>query len=161
MQRRLIALVTIPFILLSFTQTPSKKETQDWIKEKIELYAFDDGRTMHKYIITYSGDKLFLHHTLDLDIGGHVSSITIVPLKELMPITFSEKTNTIWLRLKLKGGLNNIVKNTTSLGKTSRTSSVDIILSKNIDDDELRPRLKKAFNHLIVLSGGDLAKQSF
>ncbi len=155
----LIVLSIIPFSL--FSQDATKKETQDWIKEKIELYPFNNGRTINKYKVSFDATNIIIEEQLILDIGGHLISEVTIPLKNLMQVTFEEKAHNIWMYFKIRNNSNEIKDECKSIGETKYISIHPLLLQKSIDSEGLRPRLVKAFNHLVKLSGGKVVEEKF
>lgn len=147
--------------LITFSQNATKKETQDWIKEKIELYPFNDGKTTYVYNVNFDSSSIIINEELTLDIGGHFISKITIPLKNLMQVTFEENISTIWMIFKIRNNKNEIKRESITMKDIDYISTHQIILQKSIDSEKLRPRLTDAFKHLIKLYGGIVVKEKF
>lgn len=174
--RLLICAMTLLFSFISFGQT--LKETQDWIKEKIELYPqsnlTDDSKAIYEYEYTVNFDESNMiissqvtYYTV-LDINPKEEMI--IPLKNLMGITFTEKETMNWLNFRIRGNSKDItIKKLPyiSKGRIIRDEEIEyvsnsqIFLNTSINDDNLKPRLVKAFTHLVKLYGGKVVKEKF
>ena|SRR5690606_1676843 len=161
-----IIVAALTFLTLSFysyAQDATKKETQDWIKEKLELYAYqDDGKTEYKYKISFDDKNIIVDEELMLDImANNLIQKTIIPIKNLMQITFEEKQNNVWMYFKIRGNNKEIKCIPKEVNEVNYESKYQLLLSKSIDDENLRPRITKAFKHLVKLYGGVVTKEKF
>lgn len=161
--KKFIFLITIFLSSLNlYSQNSDLKETQDWIKEKIQLYQYqDNGETKYRYKISFDETSILIEESLTLKVlKDPMIKKIIIPIKNLMQIRFEEKESTIWLIFTIRDNAKEI-SNYRSIYGTKFDSTAQIILSKSIDDEELRPRLIKAFNHLVELYGGKTVKEKF
>lgn len=161
--KKITTLILLIIASVSYGQT--KKETQDWIKEKIELYSYSDERSVfNNYVIEYSEEYLIVKNTNKIVLENYESSLksTIwIPIKELTKIRFEEKSDNVWLFLKLKSGKRLIKSKYNGESKTEYLNETEILLEKSINENDLRNRLSTAFNHLIKLYGGTIAEEKF
>lgn len=152
-----LALILLCYIsFLSNSQT--KQETQDWLKEKIKLYGYNsyDG-VQHNYSVSFIDNNLVISNNWALD-GYFFLETMQIPIKKIK-IRFEEKTNTIWMIISTNDGSNSIktVNETETTFKTEYT----VIFDKSIKLEDLPNRLVKSFNHLITLYGGTVVKEAF
>ncbi|WP_026838716.1 hypothetical protein [Gillisia sp. JM1] len=155
----LIILLMVPFFL--FSQDATKKETQDWIKDKIELYAYNDNETAFNYKVNFDATSIIIDEELIHNVGGHLNHKISIPLKNLMQVTFKEKTDNVSMYLKLRNNAVEIKDESIISGETKYTSTYQLMFQKSIDSEGLRPRLTKAFKHLVKLYGGIIVAEKF
>ena len=146
----------------SNSSNPSKEETQQWIKEKIAIHAFDNGHTAHNYYISFDENNLIVNHKLWDDITGTTTtSYERVSINDIDYIYTSEKISTIWLIIKLKTGKTKISSYENENGDVDE--KLIFILNKNFKNDNLPERLKKAFAYLVEVHTGkkNTVKETF
>jgi hypothetical protein len=153
----LLILLCLPFIGLSQT----KDETQNWIKEKIEQYAYTSIDVKHEHTIKYQDDAIWIGKKVLFSFGPGVPSIYTIPIKDISTIRFIEKESTIFLKIQTKGNKLSIVDYNIVTEKEDFQSSLELVMSKDIKNNNLQNRLIKSFNHLIKLSGGTITKEVF
>lgn len=135
--------------------SPSKEETQQWITQKILQFGLDTKDTKQIYKLTFKDDIIIIDHTTTLiSINGNseLHAIKKIPIKKIQSFYFSEKSSSYWLTF-------NMINNEASISveydelPIKMYSSTDLILSKNIQSDNMKDRLLKALNHLLELYG--------
>jgi hypothetical protein len=152
----------ILFILIVnkiYSQT--KKETEDWIKSKIEGYNYRDGKhNFHEYEVLFDKGNMFVLHPIN-----KVNFCYQIPLIE---ITNVEITTNNWggytLMLKCKSNkciMNGEYNNNIFYSDGNAWSKVELFLSKLFGDENLPDRMKKAISHLVTLNGGTIKKEVF
>lgn len=143
----------------------TKEETVEWISQKIRQYSYQDidGSVKHNYNIDQKEDHLVVKNTSTIvsNLGiQKLTAITGIPIKSIESVYFIEKPNNYWLTINMKGGQNLIVTKYEGL-PSEISSSTELILSKDIDKENLKERLLRAFNHLIELQTGKSKKETF
>ena len=161
--KSIITLLLLGISISTFSQT--KKETEDWISEKIELYSYSNEYDIfNSYIITYDEDNMIVKNNFKSITNGYETKFTLsysIPIKEMSKIRFEEKGSNVWLILKIKGGAKSIKKSVDTESGYNYTNEIEIILEKSINDDNLKNRLTKAFNHLVKVHGGKVIEEKF
>jgi|TARA_B110000908_G_C10023186_1_gene343842 hypothetical protein len=176
--RTIIALCFL-FLGLSnlFSQEVTLKETQDWIQDKIELYPYsnltDDSIWLSekKFTVSFDNSNMIIYEestNITLDVMEFRK--IIIPLKNLMEITFEEKPTAYWLNFRIRNNLDEIkitkfpsIVNSKNIGakEINYVSKHLLVLSNSIDDNNLRPRMVKAFKYLVKLYGGKVVEEKF
>ena len=150
------------FTSIYLIKAQTKEETQKWIKEKIELYAFsDDKELFYNYLVKFSETDIIIEDNLLSKVGGvpvNLKTKYWIPIKELTKIRFENKGSTIWLYFKIYEGKKLIKRKNPEL---TFVSEVALILEKSISEKNLENRLLKAFKHLIKIHGGNIVEETF
>jgi len=161
----LITIIIIVNSLIINGQT--LKETEEWIKEQIESnsYTSSDMRTSITYNVTFNDNHMIIKKRLKYDYNnGTVSDIlftNIFPLKNLARITFRQAEDLVWMKISTNG-FDKDVKSICNVYNTVKyVNYVEYQLGNSINNNNLKNRLTKAFNHLIVLNGGKIVKDVF
>tara|TARA_B100000795_G_C22593449_1_gene358360 strand:+ start:174 stop:710 length:537 start_codon:yes stop_codon:yes gene_type:complete len=161
-----------------FSQQATLEETQKWIQDKIELYPYSNlsdnsiWLSEKKFTVSFDDSNMIIYeesNNITLDVMEFRK--IIIPLKNLMEITFEEKPGAYWLNFRIRNNLDeikitqfpSIVKSKTYPGpkEINYVSKHLLVLSKSIDDNNLRPRLVKAFKYLVKLYGGKVVEEKF
>ncbi|QZK99441.1 hypothetical protein K5L04_06805 [Flavobacterium psychrophilum] len=132
-------------------------ETLDWINSKLIEYQFETEDT--KQVCTFiKVEKLNNGYYL----VGEREQITSkpwasvlhfkIPISKINNITFVEKTSNYWVEIKLKNNEKAII-NSSEEQWYDNVEKIEFMLNKQIDNENLKPRLLKAFNHLLELYG--------
>lgn len=145
--------------------TPSKEETQQWIIEKIRQYSYEsiEGDVIHKYGISYKDDILFIDQKTQMILPQgtqELHGIKEVPIKQIESFSFKDKSTNYWLTINMKDGANVIISKFDGL-PTELKSSVEIILSKSLDSENLKERMLKALNYLVEIHTEKKKKEPF
>ncbi|TCC99101.1 hypothetical protein EZ449_21485 [Pedobacter frigidisoli] len=156
--------IILLIILLSFKISHSQTvaETKSWIANKIPTLEYSNQDIRYDYTITFTDKTLNISENIKTYFQGQESIInttTNVPISQIGYLTFDEKSNTVWLTVKAKDNLKVFSKELD--GKESLTNECIMIFSKLILKDDLQNRLRKAFNNLIIKSGGKVIKETF
>jgi hypothetical protein len=167
------------FILVACIQMTafgqSKEETEDWIKEKIEMYGLNNSDIRHSHTIEFKDENvndslqrtMFINHDLDVFFSNGDNSnqkyTYSIQLNQIGLISFKYNKSNIWLNINCVD--NNDCVSQTHFGTYSTDNelknSITFILSKSIENEDLPNRLKKAFHHLITINGGEVVKEVF
>jgi hypothetical protein len=67
-------------------------------------------------------------------------------------ISFIEKTFNYWLEIRIKNN-EDLIVNIPYSGNNYNSNEASILLNKSIDEENLRPRIQKAFKYLLELFG--------
>lgn len=169
--KKLLFLVTV--LVQSLLSAQSNTETENWIKQKIEMYGLETHDIKHTYSIEFNdssvNDKLerimFIGHEL-YGLGDPYSTIMEIQVNQIGWVLFEDKKNNIWLKINC---LNNndcisvryVDENEYSFNDDTLSNSMTLIFSKTMEKDDMPNRLKKAFNHLISTNGGMIVKEVF
>lgn len=135
------------------------KETLEWINSKMTEYQYEDSTLDLKQLCNFTNVENINNEYYLKGIREQKSTKSwdfkysfAVPISKINNITFTEKTSNYWLVIKMKNNEKAII--VTEVGRESENrESLVIILSKSIDDEDLKPRLLKAFNHICELYG--------
>lgn len=156
--KSITTIIIISFHLLTFSQT--LKETQDWIKEKIEGFAYAEDETSgHLYNVSFTETDMILNQTLVfLELGSSTEITSVIPIKEINKVVFEEKIETTWMTISLKEDKKHILE-TIDYGETS-TEYVDKVVliffkfyAQNLDTQN---SIIEAFRRLVNAYGGNL-----
>lgn len=145
-----------------YSQT--KRETQDWISQKIPIYSYSSSDIQRSYNVTFEGDYIVITGNIVDKMTAPLVLTYVIPIKEINSVSFSEKPNNIWMSIRIKGNKNLIKTNAMSgdwSGNEEYKSEVNLVLDKTIAEDNMKSRIIKAFNRLITLYGGTVAKEVF
>jgi hypothetical protein len=143
----------------------SKKETQDWLKEKIEVFAYsnDADNYGHEYNVSFTDISMILKtsYISDYDNPDPLVFIYTIPIKELSTIIFEEKGNTTWMIISLKENKKSIKKVVEWSNRTEYVNDVSLILYKSVNDSDMKNRIIKAFKNLVKVYGGVVVEEKF
>lgn len=169
---RLKSTLLIAILFLSgqwlYSQEPSKKETEDWLLKKIQIFNIynewnnfwfdEEGRFHIEYIFSEP----------ELNSYGNYNH-KVIPLKTIDAIEIFEKqdpkTKENFVQLFFYSSEENIViilgdnKNQNQSSYKSKEES--IVFNAEVKEDDMINRIQKAFIHLIELNGGKLDKDVF
>ena len=132
-------------------------ETLEWINSKLTEYQFETDNT--KQVCTFiKVEKLESEYFL----VGKREQITAkpwasvlhfkIPISKINSINFVEKASNYWVEIKLKNNEKAII-NSSDEHWFENVEKIEFMLNKQIDNENLQPRLLKAFNHLLELYG--------
>lgn len=159
---KITLLLICPYTFL-FSQ--SKKETQDWIKEKIEMFGYSDEveNFGHKYLVSFNETEMILTKTYYSNNNYQFSLVTnyVIPIKDLNTIFFEEKISTTWMIISLKENKNNIKETFKSDNSVKYINKISLIFSKSVNDSDMKGRFIKAFKHLVKIHGGVIIDEKF
>jgi hypothetical protein len=152
-------LVLILFCYISFfSSSQTKQETQDWLKEKIKIYGYNNpDNVQHNYTVSFVDSNLIISDYYGM-YGIFVLNTMSIPIRKIK-IRFEEKIGTIWMVISTSDGSNSIKM--ISETKTEYVNENEVIFDKSIKLEDLPNRLVKSFNHLITLYGGKVVKEAF
>ena len=173
--------IILYFLILSFSnnfsQEATLQETKNWIQEKIEIYPYsnltDNTVFLSEKKFTVSFDKFNMiiykeSKNITLDVTQFEEAF--IPLKNLMEITFEKHNTAYWLIFRIRNNSNEIkVTKFPSSVKSKMIGNEEInfvskyllVFSNSIDDNNLRPRIVKAFKHLVKFYGGKTVEEKF
>lgn len=137
------------------------KKTIDWINNKLikHQYEFDNTRQ-----VQFFEDVIEIEGLYYLS-GKRIQETTkpwgfkqefIIPLDKINNIDFEEKENNYWLTIKIKKAQEAII--TVIDGKPHNYDKIGFIINKSIDNEDLRPLMLSAFEHLVKLYSFKQAK---
>ena len=144
--------------MIGFGQT--NLETQNWIKQKIENYAFQGSGVKYEYTVKYQDGDIWIAEKLDMNGYGHAWA-RVIPIKEIGFLKFEEKKYNVWLTISTKNKSNKITRIDLISKEEEMVNKVNIMLSKSILNEDYPSRIKKAFNKLIEFNGGVIVKEVF
>lgn len=159
-------LLTIIIVTIgNYALGQTKLETQEWIKDKIELNAYlsDDYKVSFNYIITFTNELMIIKEKLKYEEGLSTQILTIyeIPIKELTKIRFEERVDNVDLFFRIKNGSDLIKQKKDFQDFYTYNSQINIVLEKSIFQNDLKNKIDKAINHLIVLYGGKIVNEKF
>tara|TARA_B110000211_G_C14053083_1_gene542106 strand:+ start:1438 stop:1947 length:510 start_codon:yes stop_codon:yes gene_type:complete len=164
----LLILLSLPLIILG----QNKIETENWIKEKFELYGFKEGITTYDYTINFGSPPEYSVPIMvigeDFQVVNIMSSvdIAIIPIKFISKITVlkgdSYNSNATKLIIYTSESNPISVKTITSNGESVKDySKYELRLSKDFMKEDYPNRIKKAFDNLVQFSGGRIIEESY
>ncbi|MFL1896017.1 hypothetical protein ACJRPK_09965 [Aquimarina sp. 2-A2] len=135
------------------------KETLDWINSKFIEHQFESSDTKQvqsfKEVKEIDGQSYLIgEHIQDTDKGWGFSRLFFIPIEKINSITFVDKPSNIWLVIRMKENEKAVLEIRHGENWT-KLDNFNFILAKSIDHDDLRPRIKKAFNYLMKLYGNN------
>ena len=146
-----------------FAQT--KKETEDWIKEKITTYG--GGNNPNRYVVNYLHHKAAQDsvHTMQL-LDSYMTTpfCDFIKIDKISKIIFMDKGENYWMYIYTEGDhiMSCMVEENGKklIDKQWRHQSI-VILNKSFKENNLQERMKKAFKRLVELYGGQIKEEVF
>jgi hypothetical protein len=161
MERKIILLGLFFCFITSSTFSQTKTETEDWIKQKLEAYAYSDEKELwHYYTITYSNCSMIIQHKVKA-LNITVNAIVEIPIKEISSITHEKKDNCVWVIYKMRDNASKISRKSVEQGDVIYVSEYHFILEHSFLAENLPERLKKAMNNLIKWCGGTVTEEKY
>lgn len=134
-------------------------ETLNWINSKLTQYQYESiEANVIQTCVFIKVEKLATDYYL---VGAREQKTSDpwafklefkIPISKINSITFLEKKDNYWVEIKLKNNEKAII-NYTEKKFNDDTDRIQFMLSKNIDSENLQPRIIKAFHHLFSLYG--------
>lgn len=139
------------------TRIQETEETIEWLNSKFIEHQFEssDTKQIHTFLeVRYVNNLHYLigQHTQDTEKGWGFSRLFMIPIEKINNITFLDKQHNVWLEIRMKNN-EKAIEYTRSGEEWTAVESFAFMLSKTIDQDNLRPRLLNAFKHLMELYG--------
>jgi hypothetical protein len=184
MKTSVLLLFIIGISNLLFAQTPNLVETQDWLKQKIELYGniiYENNSSNKNNIRTYSFDfsepgmlnifsTMYWYYSNTYDISYYS-----IPIKYMNSVQYKYEENYIIALFKLSSDYvsiaeikeyksNKIVNGEMQfelIKKDSNLVGISVLLDPIFKEDDMQSRFKAAIDHLIILNGGHVTKEVF
>jgi len=151
----MIKKLAIVLLVLMFGNTlygQTLEETKDWIKEKLETFRYQEPGFPNVFTVSFDDENITFHFKRT-SYGSTYETETTIPVKEMQQIRFSENKNTVWIVFRVKNGKD--IKYLYNQ-KIELKNETNLIMDKDILNDDLEERLKKAFKSLISSYGGSL-----
>lgn len=145
----------------SFAQT--LPETQSWIKNVIENYPHVSSESYSEYEVAFPDKCQMVVNgrtqipELNMDMLYRFS----IPIENMLQIHFQEKSHsiTMFFRVKPEGRQIDMIFFGTSY--SGEKDSVELLMTKGLNQDNLKTRIIRAFNHYIELCGGSVLDDTF
>lgn len=140
-------------------QTKETKETIDWLNSKFVEYKFEEPGIEQVFLIDdvkIINNEYYLTGRKEQNTNNPLAaykSIFAIPISKINSIRFEEYKSTYWIVIRTKNGENAILAFSSEGKDLGKKRDIEIILNKSIDQDNLQPRILKAFNHLLALYG--------
>jgi hypothetical protein len=154
----LIILISNNLFSQKFDREKETKETLDWINSKLLQYQYETDDT--KQVCTFLKIEKLLNNEYYL-IGKREQITTNpwasilnfkIPITKINNITFIENKFNYWVEIKLKNNEKGII-NFSETQFYDNVEKIEFMLNKEINNENLQPRLLKAFNYLLELYG--------
>jgi hypothetical protein len=154
------------FTQILIAQEPSKKQTEDWIIKKLQIFTIYD---QSEFRFDEKGNFIQKFY-FDSRVVGVVLNASVFPLKTIDAIQiFEEKkspqSDEIEIVLTFYSSDKSIELYSDGTWDNPKfldnVDSWGIALKKEVKQDDMINRIKKAFIHLIELNGGKLKKDVF
>lgn len=159
--KKVLIIFMISSPLFSLCQT--KKETQEWIANKLEIFAFSDHTDLNVfYKILFDSCNMWITAKKEILSSGGATVLnqrTKIPIKNIIGIKFSEQSNLIWFTIKTNDDV--IEEELIDINLYTKESEFIFYIDKQIKNENLEDRLKKAFNNLISMCGGLVTKEVY
>lgn len=150
-------------LINNYTFGQTKKETEDWISEKIVSYQVSNSVTKFYYSISYTDSTMIVKSkgVFYFDDGTSETRLktAIIPIKNLQKPIIKEQENSVAITIKCKNSEENII-NTDRVGDYN-SSEFTFILNRSFITDGLKDRFNKAFESLIKFYGGTIVKEAY
>ena len=162
---KLILILTFNLIsVISYCQT--KKETQNWIKNKIELHAYTTGdEVSFSYDLKFDENNLIINDKNTFFKGNVLYCKAQIPIKKIAGLIFKENPDNFFMIIKTRGNKKSVKVHckgdSDSYNELDYKNKFTLHLEKTIKNNNLKKRLKKAFNDLIVHYGGNTTKETY
>lgn len=164
-----ITTVILLFVVI-FGFGQSKEETQEWIAQKIYFYSFKDASSVNAYKLRFENSQIIINNLFKRTLPNTEETYVVtyqVPINDILSIKFEDKEKNIWMIIETKSGEETIKyipplfvkkkKNAHTLyyelpaSKVRKLSKIELLLSKSIEEENLKARLQEAFDHLVNL----------
>ncbi len=155
----------------SFDQKPSLEETEDWIKEKIEIHDIFNYRNGagygRGYSIKFMDGNMVIWELIYL--GSDTSSFAFIkkceiPINEMRKLEVEVNETTCSMIIRIRGYNEKILcQEIEEDGQDvfTQTYRLELVLNETFAEENLPERMVNAFNHLIELHGGHVVKEVF
>jgi outer membrane lipoprotein-sorting protein len=151
--KNILLLIMLTFFFSSYGQT--KKETFEYIQNKLKNIALNDHEVQHSYNVDEITNGTKYGKIVVVNASNiHPAVVSAFSPKNFRTITSVEKKESILFEIICDNDSVNLL-NKNSDGKTviwATSSSITFILNKGTEKEEIT-RLKKAFYHLMKLYG--------
>jgi len=160
-----ICISTIFTISAQESNEATMKETQEWLKEKIEMYpntvGYGEG-TIHRVEFPKECQMRIVIAPGNLNF---IKGFTI-PLNEIYPINIEQKSTTTWITFRIIDGYSKIELVRAPYSNLNDrdvkyVAEMTLILNKNSEVDNIPERIKKALTHAKKLCGGKVINEKF
>lgn len=131
-------------------------ETIEWINSKVTEYRYEEPDLKQIFLI-----KNILKEDNEYFIIGVREQVTSkpwaakyyfkIPISKINSISFSEKKSNYWIEIKMKNNEEAISLYNDS--ESRKIYQLELMLNKDIDNENLKPRFIKAFYYLLELYG--------
>ena len=160
--KQILILFFTTLSLCSFSQEvdieKETSETLNWINSKITEYQYED--TDMKQICYFTGITERVGQEYLVGIREQRTSKPwrykykfMIPLSMINNISFEEKTANFWLNIRMKNNLKVIVLEKENGESVDPVGNMEIMLNKNVTEEDIDKRLLKAFNYLLEIRG--------
>ena len=158
MKYKLFVIILFCITSNAFSQTakklkPNKIETEQWIKEKLNSYPYNNYKGIsNNYSINFENNNMLIVN--DSRVQGEILvDKTKIKILDIDYISIINKENNVWLVIMLKS--NKFEETTFNDELINANGKYEFILSKDFNNNDLPERMKKAFNRLLELYGGN------
>lgn len=141
------------------SQTPTKEETQDWIRGIVDTYPSRVEGIERSQKINFSQSKL-INTIRNISMYSDSETTITVPLEKIISVKFVAFNESIY-NLVIVTKSNDITYYFKDNPAKQMESKTSISFSKKIDEEGLRPRLIKAFKFLVKEYGGEIKDDPF
>lgn len=155
MKKIILIIILVVYQTNSFSQT--KKETYNYLNEKLEIYKLEDIKINYTYIFqeVEIENKNYVNFLEFCTLFSQCSTSYLFEPKDYSTVVIKEKPETIWVEIHCKP--NSISTETIDLKTKKRfkgdsVSKITIILDKDTPESET-DKIKKSFVHLLKLYG--------
>ena len=140
-------------------------ETLDWINSKLVEYQYENTEDDLKQLCSFTKVEKLVNEYYLVGVREQKTSKPWafklnfkIPISKINSISFEEKEFNYWVVIKMKNNEKAIINYTDKHFKDN-IEKIEFMLSKNIDNEKLQPRLLKAFNYLLELYGNKKAEK--
>ena len=162
--------------LISFGQVDIDKETKEtinWLNSKLSTYSLKLNDVCYNFALSHIGIQtsdngvlkqgtLYLYCAQEEDVydfGIEIDYLVGLPIMKINSIRFQEYKSSYHIIFNTVVNSKVIaIKDMWDDNKSRQVSDLHVFLSKSLENEELKPRILKAFYYLFELHGNDLSK---
>ena len=161
-----VVIAVISTLPLSSLYAQEKKETEDWIKQVVENYAYNSHEVTNRYTVTFQDfQTLNCYMTINgynsiEDLSVNVNYRYDIDPSELSGVQFEERDQNVQMIFKIKPGTDGYIF-VRWPDYSERKDQVSLLMSAPLKQNNMIQRLTDAFNHYIKLCGGEPLDDTF
>lgn len=132
------------------------KETLEWLNSKLIEHQYETSEIKHlqyfESVREIKGSYYLMGEQTQHIRTSVMQRFFAIPIEKINSISFEDKEYNIWIYIRMKNNEDAVLISSDGENWT-KVNNLPLIFSKSIDNENLRPRLKKAFEYLMKLYG--------